>query len=282
LSIDVLVLCIAFITALIALLVAIMVFVRWRRNRFRFSMRALLALFAIAGYVLFVILQVIVPAAEHRWAVRQIGIAGGDLVYRPDWDKRGAEALHTVAASSDQHASTIAQQLDRLPEVRSVGLHGSVTDAGVAAICRVDQPVSLETLHLDSWNITNAGLAHLANLKQLQSLSCACPNIDDAGLAHLQSVRGLQSLWLEDFGFKRTKRFSEKGLAEIGQLEGLTNLVLTRLDISDHAARHLHNLTQLKSLQLNECHVPAEAVEDLRAALPGCDVRAPQIYFRAK
>ncbi|MCS7272507.1 MAG: hypothetical protein NZ703_15595, partial [Gemmataceae bacterium] len=68
-----------------------------------------------------------------------------------------------------------------------------ITDAGLAHLAQLTQ---LQQLDLESCSkITDAGLAHLAPLTQLQHLNLrGCDNITDAGLAHLAKLTQLQQL----------------------------------------------------------------------------------------
>jgi F-box/leucine-rich repeat protein 14 len=50
-------------------------------------------------------------------------------------------------------------------------------------------------LILWGWNLTDAGLAHLAKLPQLTTLNLeSCENLTDAGLAQLRPLHGLVEL----------------------------------------------------------------------------------------
>jgi len=266
------------VTALVTLIAAAFLFARWRRNRYRFSVRALLLVFALSGCGLFVILRIVVPTFEHRWAIQQIRSAGGEVVFRDSEPDGRKVELRNVTARNDQQAITIANQIQQLPEVKALFLYEGVTDVGLEAICRNGKSLSLERIYLSGWNITSSGLAHLANLQQLDSLICVSPAVDDTGLAHLKAIRGLQTLRLEEYSWQRKKRFTDQGFAEIGQLEDLTNLDLSRLNISDSAARHLHSLKRLKSLQLRECQISEDALARLHEASSDCQI---EIYGTA-
>ncbi|HRZ06733.1 MAG TPA: hypothetical protein P5102_11395, partial [Candidatus Competibacteraceae bacterium] len=69
-------------------------------------------------------------------------------------------------------------------------------------------------------NFTDAGLTHLAKLKQLTSLHLGCcENFTDAGLAHLAKLPQLTSLhlgWCENF--------TDAGLVQLRPLQGLVEL----------------------------------------------------------
>ncbi len=51
-------------------------------------------------------------------------------------------------------------------------------------------------LHLEKTKVTDAGLAHLKPLANLEYLNLYSTEISDAGLAHLESLSKLKSLYL--------------------------------------------------------------------------------------
>jgi hypothetical protein len=244
----------------------------WYRHR-RFSLRALLGATTLTAFALLVIVYHVIPLARHRLAIHQIHSAGGEVIFR-DWlaDGRRTHVRH-VAADGDKEALVIARQLDRLPEVNAVALYRGVSDAGLAAICQIEPPLSLEQMYVDpAWRITNSGLAHLASLQELQTLVLQGLGIDDAGAAHFKSIRGLRNLSLEQPSHRPLQVFTEKGFAEIGELIRLETLTLGCLQISDESARNLHRLKHLKTLRLKACGMSDQALADLREALPHCDI----------
>lgn len=152
-------------------------------RRRRFSLRALLGATTLTAFALFVIVYHVIPLARHRLAIHQIHSAGGEVIVR-DWEPDGRSThVRHIAADGDQEAFVIARQLDRLPEVNTVALYDGVTDAGLAAICKIEPPRSLERIWVDpAWLITSSGLAHLANLQELQTLVLLGVQFDDSGL----------------------------------------------------------------------------------------------------
>ena len=75
---------------------------------------------------------------------------------------------------------------ESLMNVTEVGLGGrSITDAGLADLEALSQ---LQRLDLYDTQVSDAGLEHLQGLSQLLSLSLAGTEVTDAGLTHLQRV----------------------------------------------------------------------------------------------
>jgi hypothetical protein len=68
-----------------------------------------------------------------------------------------------------------------------------VTDAGLAVIAKME---NLERLHLELSPVTDAGLVHLSGLKHLDYLNLYQTKITDSGMAALESIKTLKKLFL--------------------------------------------------------------------------------------
>jgi hypothetical protein len=273
--------------ALTVMVVIGLQFIRWRRNRFRFRIRTLLFVFAIVGCSLFAILQFIVPTFEHRWAIRQIHASGGRTIFPEDYEKgdynesrRRANYwrdVSTVKVRGNREAITVAKHLESIPELKMVDLHG-VTDRGLEAICQVGRRLSLEYICLFDSEITGADLSDMSNLKSVHELFFNTCQVDAAALAHFRSLPSLRELWIVEEGRPANPaRYTQECFSEIGRMEDLEHLWFTNLQVSDAAARRLHNLKRLKVLKLGFCQISDQSIADLQQALPNCEIR---IYER--
>lgn len=103
----------------------------------------------------------------------------------------------------------------------------------------------LGILRLDGWSrLSGTGLSHLSVKAKLRTLTLNdCPDLSDAGLAEIATFQNLEELSLSG-----ASGFSEAGLASIKKLRKLRSLGLERTMLSD------------------------PVVDDLRAALPDCEV----------
>lgn len=117
-----------------------------------------------------------------------------------------------------------------------------VTDESLA---QLDQLSNLSDLSIgDSRGITDAGMAHIANLRRLESLSIAKIPITDQGLQHLSSLTRLRSLTLRGEGV------SDAGMQHIAQLTELVSLRLGETNVGDTGVTHLTALNKLGYLDL--------------------------------
>jgi HEAT repeat protein len=108
----------------------------------------------------------------------------------------------------------------------------------------------LERVSLAKTGVTDEGLAHLAALRQLQSLSLADDHeITDEGLAHLKGSTQLRSLDLS-----RT-RVNGEGFKSLEGMSRLRRLKLDQTRVTDIGLKHLRGLTNLQTLDLTMTHV---------------------------
>lgn len=132
-----------------------------------------------------------------------------------------------------------ARRLRRL----DIGFSDRVTDAGLASLRGL---LELEEFSISGARLNGPGLAHLADLPALRSLRLGSCQIDDACLASLLGLERLQELDL----FYGT--FTDAGM---GYLEGLTGLESLKLkyalEFTDDGLIHLRALHRLKRLDLS-------------------------------
>jgi hypothetical protein len=272
----------------LALLLAAMLFlfVYLKRQGFRFRSKELLVMFVLVSVTLVLSLQLVAPVVNGHWAASQINAAGAEVFSRD----RGVDLIgqtkniRRVSVGQDAQALAVARHLDRIPDTNEIYLYMGVSDAGLSAICRREKPLVLDALVLETASITNAGLEHLTHLRELKTLSCMIPGFDETGIAHLTAVPGLQNLVLRQMPWKNGPVISEKSLRGIAELDQLLSLELRYegnkvFYLNDIWLQHLHGLKRLKRLRITGCRVSEEALAELRAALPSCEVTISPSWF---
>ena len=159
-----------------------------------------------------------------------------------DSERRAVEWVYSVGGSVND-----TKRIDQLAEpwvVRTVYLHrdrcdGKVTDAGLA---QLEGLPDLDTLNLGGAKIDGSGVAHLRESKKLKWLSLECTQVDDAGVTNLA------------------------GFSELAYL----NLLST--PVTDAAADVLVKLHRLEMVVVSGTKMTEAGVEKLRKALPSCRV----------
>ncbi|MGH7138657.1 MAG: LamG-like jellyroll fold domain-containing protein [Pirellulales bacterium] len=117
-----------------------------------------------------------------------------------------------------------------------------IADADLAALAGAER---LEALNLDGAHIGDEGLAHVAKLPNLKSLTLSRTAVTDAGVAQLARLERLQSLWLEDLAV------SDASLDTLAGLPVLSVLSLVRDRITDAGAARLREMEALRTLNLD-------------------------------
>jgi Leucine-rich repeat (LRR) protein len=162
-----------------------------------------------------------------------------------------------------------------------------VTNDGLAELASLGD---LKRLDLAGTDVGDKGLAHVAKLAGLTGLSLDYTRITDSGMPQLEKLTGLTQL-----GLTRT-RLTDKSMKTVGQLSQLADLNLDYTDVGDEGLAALAGLAKLGRLSLDSTNVTdasAERIaqfkqlrqlnlyhtfysekgkEQIRAALPQCEM----------
>lgn len=130
----------------------------------------------------------------------------------------------------------------------------TLTDDGLASLANL---TNLETLSLRRTDITGVGFKQLTGLKKLQNLELNDTFVTDDGLEQIGAIESLQLLQIA-----RTN-ITSAGLKHLAKLEGLKELDLTDTAVDDEGLRPLSGLTTLESLQLRRTRVTDEGLLQL-------------------
>jgi internalin A len=123
-----------------------------------------------------------------------------------------------------------------------------------------DKPIV--SVDLGSTKVTDAGLKHLAGLKQLQWLNLTNTKVTDVGLKPLARLKHLRELDL------RNTKVTDAGLKPLAGLKHLRELDLRNTKVTDAGLKHLAGLKQLQLLLLSNTRVTDKGIADLKKVLP--------------
>jgi uncharacterized protein (TIGR02996 family) len=154
------------------------------------------------------------------------------------------------------------QAITAMTQVQSLLLSGDgdrITDEDVRQLSAMTQ---LKELDLSGMAISDAGAAHLKNLKNLEVLKLAGDYYEkgrftDAGLQDVSSLRKLRVLDLARTGI------TDAGLPHLLALKALTHLDLGRTRIKGDPVPVLLRLKKLRSLGLEELAIDDDNVKEL-------------------
>jgi len=143
-------------------------------------------------------------------------------------------------------------------EVRAIYLYRNphVNDQDLARLAELQ---NLAVLHLDGTRITDAGLFHLRNITSLRDLSLRyCEHLSDAGIGHLKDLRNLDRLWLY------ATPISNDGLTHIKELKNLTSLDVGYTRVTEEGLDHLLELKNLIFLHIGGDKITDNGLARLR------------------
>jgi len=151
--------------------------------------------------------------------------------------------------------------MTKLTELSVGGFEGSLTDSGMAQVKNFPQ---LRKLHVHGPKLTAAGLAPLADLKQLEEIVLIdCPAVSGEGLAPLQALNHLQVLEARGpYGPAPGK--PKPNTSHLAKLSKLYRLYLDHLDVDDESLKHLEGLVELRILNLNGTKVTDQGLAHLK------------------
>lgn len=126
----------------------------------------------------------------------------------------------------------------------------------------------LRELSLPLWGVDDSALSQIA-LPRLRKLSLGGnPRVTDAGLAQLRDLPELEWIDLSDTGI------SDAGLKELARFPKLRSVALHDTQVTDAGLEHLKRLKQLRHIWLLDTKVTREGVKALCRALPDTDITA--------
>tara|TARA_A100001037_G_scaffold51030_1_gene43036 strand:+ start:8 stop:673 length:666 start_codon:yes stop_codon:yes gene_type:complete len=179
--------------------------------------------------------------------------------------KDGAEVRETaktkaVAEAMKQSAiveRAIRQQLDKF--------EGKLTEADFEKVLKLD---------LNSTDITDAGLAELAHLKNLTRLDLDSTNITGQGLPELSGLGNLTHL-----GLNHCYDFTVTGFKEITKLQQLTILRMFFTNVTNENLKEVGRLGNLRFLNLMNTKFTDEGLKELFSLqkLIGAQLRGTQV-----
>jgi len=140
-----------------------------------------------------------------------------------------------------------------------------ISDQALATIGKLP---SLRYLDLGyNLDLTDTGVASLADLKNLEVLSLSRTRLTDAGLSAISGFDKLRSLDVSG------TQLSDAGIAQLAALKQLAKLSLAQTGITDASVDTLAQWTTLRELDLMSNKLTPESLARLRAALPECRIK---------
>ncbi len=197
--------------------------------------------------------RIVEVVLNHRAAGDEEMLLAGDLVDLTDLSLEGT----AVSDAGLAHLASL-EKLEWLNLYRT-----KVGDAGLAHLSRLGR---LKLLPIGETAVTDVGLVHVARMTQLEYLGLRGNRVTDAGLEHVSKLKRLKGLHLGGTAV------TDAGIARLAGLEKLEKLWLDGTPVTNAAVAHLAKIPSLVELHIAETKLTPRGIEELRAALPRCDV----------
>jgi hypothetical protein len=145
--------------------------------------------------------------------------------------------------------SALLLKLTALPSLEELNLDScNVSDGAIAHLADKGVCPNLLSLDLaDNSQLTDAGIAKIAKFQKLKRLSLFYCNVTNAGLKHLSQLKDLEVLNLD------SREISDDGLLPLQCLTKLKNLDVFTGRITDVGCGHLSSIRSLGKLARTLC-----------------------------
>jgi Leucine-rich repeat (LRR) protein len=232
-----------------------------RRNRFvRFSLRTALILLTLLCLALG---WWVVTAERQRDAVAAVRELGGRVRYTYELGPEGFPLKKPEPPWAPEWLRDTFGE-DLFITLHSVEFEGIRDDFVVQVVPKLRRVASLHTLGLRDTLISDAALANIAELTQLEHLyigtgseAPGITTITDKGLAQLSTLRRLRGLTVNNCSIDGS------ALVHLGMLRRLEWLYMRHTNFNDAAAHHLRQFPRLHRLDLWNTSITDAAIDDI-------------------
>jgi hypothetical protein len=127
---------------------------------------------------------------------------------------------------------------------------------------------TLTHLALSGLTLTDAGLAHFANLRGLEELRLQHRAISPVGLAVLRDLPKLRRIEFPECG----SQFNDENLRALEGDESLRELVLNKCALTDAAFASLLRIPNLEYANIAETQITAAGLAEFQRQRPNCRI----------
>ncbi|QEG36819.1 leucine-rich repeat domain-containing protein [Bythopirellula goksoeyrii] len=232
----------------------------------RFGMKTILTATTVLALLCFLAVHHVRPYMSQRQAIailKSTGVRYESQAHAPAWLQRltGPENCQVVTAVQGHQQSRLE---DNLMECISASPHlyelfignSLITDAGLRHIKGMNNLLAID---LPSGpDVSNACLAHLPAMKQLNWIDASDVPVKDEGLAYLSTLTQIEQIELNRC------QITDAGLMHLRRLTNLRRLVLDNNEITDDGLKHIQPLTKLVMLSLEDTQITDDGLKLLQ------------------
>lgn len=256
------------------------------RQRFRVSLKGLLAAFTVLAILLGLLAQPLIDARKRAVVVERLRRLGADVDYDYRYDEAESDWLtvkegfivpawvrdllgddvfanvRRITFDGSQCSDTDLADIDALRSVEDLWIDESrTTERGIAQLSRLP---NLRSITINGEQATEAALRSLGESPHLESLTIYGPLVTDATLVHLKHLPQLRSLNL------KLTSITDGGLRHLAELANLDRLNLDSGQIGDAGIAHLRPLTSLRQLHFARTAITDAGIMQLQD-MPGLE-----------
>ena len=180
------------------------------------------------------------------------------------WVKRARDQAHAVETLTKVYAMVMYDYQEASPGRFDLDRTSNLPEQ-LLDILPIDFLHTVVWIDLDSPAVTDETLNALRLLPRLRVLHVSNTSITDAGIAELVHLHELEWLTLDT-------ELSDAALVHVGKLRSLHVLELSRAPITDSGLTELCGLRQLEELTLEETLVTSDGIARLRRELTDCEI----------
>jgi hypothetical protein len=262
------------------------------QRRFQFGIRALLFGVAVVAILLSTLGRWWLNFAQQYGAFRSVNAYGGYVHDPGQFRGQPRRAVYSwigydpfekdrdLELPNDRALFAVIERPTQFADFVQLSFHRGVTSAGFEHVDRLNQLTDLRCGEFMMSAIDGMGLRHLSGWTNVRELFFnGCKNVTDAGLAHLVELPNLEELSLVDEGDGMV--ITDAGLAHIGQMKRLKYLMLIGMpSVSDAGLVHLHGLSNLENMSIHRTGATEDGLKQLYAALPDCHILSSPVFAR--
>jgi hypothetical protein len=160
-------------------------------------------------------------------------------------ETKGVGTTVTIADCA-KLAETDFQVIGKLPHVKSISFGKGLTNASLALLTELTE---LESISSNGMQVTDDGLKPLGQMKKIKSVAFfhPGPNFTGTGLVNLADAPNLERLTVAG-----SDKFGDPGMAAVGKLTQLKEFRTWHSGVTIEGVRNLKTLKGLKSLNLGQ------------------------------
>ncbi|MEO1524339.1 MAG: hypothetical protein AAFX06_02835 [Planctomycetota bacterium] len=245
-----------------------------RQRRVRFSIRTLLASFALFAFLFAWFGTVLQKSQRQARAADQLVKQGVHLSYTP----RDSLIVGVLPGNTEAPPRLFTRwfgydlfQSVTNASTRFAGIKNQEKQETLDAVFAL---TDLERLSLTKMQLSTNDLTRLSSVPSLQSLDVSHTVLDSG---RLEKIAESKLRWLD----VSHTRLSGDALKDIAQCKELRHLNLERTSIDDASLEQLASIPTLRYLNLNRTPVSKKSVQELSASMPNCVIEWQPLRFLA-